>query len=136
MSGCFKVFVVDDDPATLDIMRSLLESEYAVETFASVEECQSRLTDEKPGMFLLDVNLPGMNGYDFCRQLKDEHSFRQIPVTFVSSNDTSEARLAGYARPPRAGCRCECPCGAAPLARTASRTGHRRARIRGSAATG
>lgn len=96
MSGCFKVFVVDDDPATLDIMRSLLESEYAVETFASVEECQSRLTDEKPGMFLLDVNLPGMNGYDFCRQLKDEHSFRQIPVTFVSSNDTSEARLAGY----------------------------------------
>jgi CheY-like chemotaxis protein len=47
-------------------------------------------------MFLLDVSLPGMDGYAFCRQIKDDPALRQIPVTFVSSNDTIEARLEGY----------------------------------------
>jgi len=68
----------------------------AIETFESVEVCMPRLADERPGMFLLDVSLPGMDGYSFCRQIKDDPSLRHIPVTFVSGHDDIDARLAGY----------------------------------------
>lgn len=96
MSDAFKVFAIDDDPLILEVMREILEPECAVETFESVEACLPRFEVEKPGMFLLDVSLPGMDGYAFCRTIKDDESLRNIPVTFVSSHDTIDARLKGY----------------------------------------
>ncbi len=96
MNDPFKVFVVDDDPIILDVMRSFLEPDYAVSTFDSAESCQVRLATEKPDMFLLDVGLPGIDGYVFCRQLKDDPAYARIPVAFVSSHDTIDARIVGY----------------------------------------
>lgn len=96
MSGPFKVFVVDDDPYVLEIIRGILQPECTVETFASVDACQRRLEIESPDMFLLDVRMPDTDGYTFCRQIKDDTRLSAIPVTFVSSNDTIDARLLGY----------------------------------------
>jgi DNA-binding response OmpR family regulator len=96
MSNPFKVFVVDDDPMILDVLQSIFEADCVVETFASAEACQARLASEKPDMFLLDVSLPGMDGYTFCRQLKDDPAFSRIPLTFISSHDTIDARMSGY----------------------------------------
>jgi CheY-like chemotaxis protein len=96
MSQTFKVFVVDDDPFVLDIIRGILEPGCTVETFDSVEACAPRLETVKPDMFLLDVRMPGIDGYAFCREIKDDAGLRHIPVTFVSGQDTIEARLKGY----------------------------------------
>jgi CheY-like chemotaxis protein len=96
MSHLFRVFVVDDDPMLLDVMQSILSPECDVTIFASAEECQMALTLEMPDMFLLDVNLPGIDGYALCRWIKADDRLRRIPVTFVSSYDTIDARLAGY----------------------------------------
>ncbi len=96
MSEAFKVFVVDDDPLVLDIIRGILEPAYAVETFSAAAACLERLAVASPDMFLLDVRMPGVDGYELCRRLKDDAALGQIPVTFVSSQDTIEARLRGY----------------------------------------
>lgn len=96
MSDIFKVFAIDDDPLILEILRDTLEPDCHVEAFESAEACLPRLETEKPDMFLLDVGLPGVDGYSFCRVIKDDESLRHIPVTFVSSHDTIEARLKGY----------------------------------------
>lgn len=96
MSEAFKVFVVDDDAFVLDIIRGILEPACEVETFDSVEACAPRLDTTKPDMFLLDVRMPGIDGYAFCRQIKDDAGLRHIPVTFVSGQDTIDARLKGY----------------------------------------
>lgn len=96
MSDAFRVFAIDDDPLILEIMREVLEPDCVVETFDSAESCLPRLEVERPGMFLLDVSLPGMDGYGLCRRIKDDESLRDIPVTFVSSHDTIDARLKGY----------------------------------------
>ena len=96
MSASFKVYVVDDDPVVLDIMHAILEPDCQVETFPSAEDCLMQLESEKPDFFLLDVNLPGMDGYTLCRRIKDTPALRNIPVTFVSSNDTIEERVTGY----------------------------------------
>jgi CheY-like chemotaxis protein len=92
----FKVFAVDDDPIILSVIREIVEPECTVETFGSAEDCLARLGTEKPDMFLLDVGLPGMDGYAFCRQIKDDSALRQIPVTFISGYDTIDAKLKGY----------------------------------------
>lgn len=96
MTTSFSVHVVDDDPVVLDVIGTILKDDCRVATFSSVEDCQLKLADEKPDLFLLDVNLPGIDGYSFCRALKDEFSTRRIPVIFVSSKDTIEERLQGY----------------------------------------
>ncbi len=96
MSQSFKVFVVDDDPMIRDIMCAILEPDCQVVTFASCEECQARLASEKPDLFLLDITLPGMDGYAFCRVIKDDAALRSIPVIFVSAHDTIEERVKGY----------------------------------------
>lgn len=96
MSDGFKVFAIDDDPLVLEILCDILQPEYALETFQSAEACLQQLEMGKPDMFLLDVGLPGMDGYAFCRQLKDDTRTWDTPITFVSSHDTIEARLQGY----------------------------------------
>ena len=96
MSDTFTVFAIDDDPMILDVLRQALTPECGVECFGSVEACQPRLDLERPAMFLLDVSLPGEDGYSFCRRIKDDESLRHIPVAFISSHDTIEARIKGY----------------------------------------
>ncbi|MDD2742741.1 MAG: response regulator [Rhodocyclaceae bacterium] len=96
MNEPFLVFVVDDDPYILIIIQGILEHYCQVETFESVEVCQGRLSAVKPDMFLLDVKMPDVNGLVFCRQIKDDFALKHIPVTFVSSQESLEARLKGY----------------------------------------
>jgi CheY-like chemotaxis protein len=96
MSNGFKVFAIDDDPLVLEILGEILQPEYVLEIFESAESCFEQLDKGKPDMFLLDVGLPGMDGYTFCRQLKDDTRTWDTPITFVSSHDTIEARLQGY----------------------------------------
>ena len=96
MNKGFKVFTVDDDPFVLDVIRGILDADCAVETFSSVAACKQRLATEKPDMFLLDVRMPGTDGYSFCRQIKDDYQLRQIPVTFISSQDSIDDRVRGY----------------------------------------
>jgi CheY-like chemotaxis protein len=86
MSNGFKVFAIDDDPLVLEILGEILQPEYVLEIFESAESCFEQL----------DKGKPGMDGYTFCRQLKDDTRTWDTPITFVSSHDTIEARLQGY----------------------------------------
>jgi DNA-binding response OmpR family regulator len=96
MSNSFKVFAVDDDPVVLDIIQAILDPDCQIQTFADAEDCQTRLAAEKPDLFLLDVSLPGMDGFSFCRLIREDYSLRGTPVIFISSHDTIEERIKGY----------------------------------------
>lgn len=97
MSQRVNVFVVDDEPAMLEVTHAMLADENCeVEGFASARACLARIQERQPDLFLLDVRLGGMNGYELCRALKDCPETADIPVIFVSGLDSIEARLAGY----------------------------------------
>lgn len=96
MESKFCIFVVDDDSVMQTLLGSILQKDYEVEIFSSSEDCLTRLADKTPDMFLLDVGLPGINGYALCRQIKDEYATRHVPVTFISGHDSEEDRLTGY----------------------------------------
>ena len=96
MESAFKVFVVDDDPAVRSIICAILEPDYPVDAFESAEACAAQLETTHPDLILLDINLPGMDGYALCRQLKGAPETRAIRVMFVSAHEGSEERIAGY----------------------------------------
>ena len=96
MSQTFKVHAVDDDPLILDVIRAILEPEYRFTAFENAEACCATLETDKPDLFFLDVSLPGMNGFDLCRKIKEDPELCSTPVIFVSGHDTIEERLQGY----------------------------------------
>lgn len=90
------VFVVDDDETIRFMLEGTLRRKYEVESFDSSESCLDRLTQKLPSIFLLDVGLPRMNGYDLCRKLRSTPESKSIPVIFISGHDELNDVLAGY----------------------------------------
>ena len=62
----------------------------------SGEEAIETALQIKPSLILLDIMMPGIDGYETCRRLKNAEATRDIDVIFVSSHDTAEEKLAGY----------------------------------------
>lgn len=96
MGARAKVLVVDDEPVNREIMQEILEADFDVDYAESGQQCIELAQSNKPGLILLDINMPGMSGYEVCQQLKNDESTKSIPVTFVSALDTLAERLAGY----------------------------------------
>ena len=96
MAEGFRVFVVDDDPVLLEVLAVNLEEHCQVETFSSAAACLARVDALQPDMFIVDVSMPGMGGYELCRRLRDDFMTQDIPVTLISASDDIETRLAAY----------------------------------------
>jgi CheY-like chemotaxis protein len=96
MNTEFLVYVVDDNSVMQTLFPAMLKEICEVETFASAEDCLVRLAERTPDMFLLDVGLPGMDGYELCRRIRANETTRNIPITFVSAHDEESDLLTGY----------------------------------------
>ena len=79
------VLIVDDTPENLSLLRQLLQEEYHVKTVCSGEDALRSLEGEvRPDLILLDVVMPGIDGYEVCRQLKSNPRSADIPVVFLT----------------------------------------------------
>jgi DNA-binding response OmpR family regulator len=96
MSNTFALFVVDDDEMTRTLLEANLSAIGPVEAFETAEACLERLDENVPDVFLLDVGLPGMDGYALCRKIRSRPETETVPVIFISGHDDLESRLAGY----------------------------------------
>lgn len=96
MSANTKVFLVDDDPTTALVVESVLGGGFTLEAFDCAADCLARLATDTPAAFLLDVQMPEMDGYELCRRIKALPQTRNVPVIFLSARDTLEDVLAGY----------------------------------------
>lgn len=96
MSNDYCIFVVDDDSTTRLLLNVMLGNTFTVECFDAAEPCMHRLNEQRPDLFLLDVGLPGLDGYELCRYIKANPMTAQVPVVFLSGHDNPEDILAGY----------------------------------------
>lgn len=96
MTSAYTIFAVDDDEVIRLLIGSMLSDDYQVEVFDSAEACLERVDARQPDLFLLDVSLPGMNGYELCRTLKAKSVTACCPVIFLSSLDKASDVLSGY----------------------------------------
>lgn len=82
-----KIFLVEDNEAIREILEIFLTSEnYNVKSFATVEEFAARDVCETPDLYLFDVMLPDGSGIDLCRQIKEDHDNKNIPVIIMSAH--------------------------------------------------
>lgn len=87
------IFVVDDEENIRLLLTRYLQNEgYAVESFHSVEEMAERLDSGYPDMLILDIMLPGQDGLEFCRDLRQRSG---IPVIFISARRKALDRIVG-----------------------------------------
>ena len=86
------VLVVDDIAANRDLLRQTLEPAGYEVLLAPGGEMALKIAQRTiPDVLLLDVNMPGLNGYDVCRQLKEIDKTRHIPVIFITANEGSQS---------------------------------------------
>ncbi len=95
-SGADPILIVDDDSGTRSAIATILaDAGYVTREADSGADALRAARSEAPGLVLLDVNLPGMCGYEVCRLLRDEFG-DQFPIVFVSGARTeSFDRVAG-----------------------------------------
>lgn len=91
-----RVMVVDDDLVNCEIMELHLQDEYELSVFESGQACLANIENVMPHVVLLDVSMPGMDGYEVCKQIKANENTSIIPVIFVSARSTDEERLIGF----------------------------------------
>lgn len=96
MSDNYTIFFVDDVEINRRIAESAFGSSYGIEVFESGKACLERLSVKTPDLFLLDVDMPEMDGYALCRRIKAQADCAGVPVVFISGLDDLESRLTGY----------------------------------------
>ncbi len=96
-NGRRTILVVDDSPQDIAILNEELKVDYRVQAATDLVAA-SRLAhaNPPPDLILLDVMMPGMDGYQFCRALKAEPATRSIPVIFVTARGAAESEAAGF----------------------------------------
>ncbi|TMQ71198.1 MAG: response regulator [Candidatus Eisenbacteria bacterium] len=91
-----RILVVDDDPRVREVLARFLEREgYVTVPATSGEEALERVASQPPDLVLLDVQLPGIDGYTVCRVLKENEATALIPVTILTGLQDAEARTRG-----------------------------------------
>lgn len=84
------VLVVDDDPELRDMLSFSLELEgHSVRTAVHGRDALAQLQDVRPGVILLDLMMPVMDGAEFCRHLRQDPSFATIPVLCLSAKHSA-----------------------------------------------
>jgi CheY-like chemotaxis protein len=91
------ILVVDDLPANLELVAGSLEQRgYHVVVAQGGAEALERALLVRPALILLDVTMPGIDGFETCRQLKAIDELRDIPVLFMSARADVGDKLAGF----------------------------------------
>lgn len=92
------ILIVDDMPANLGVLTTHLEREgYVAVVAQGGEEGIERAAFVRPDLILLDVMMPGMDGFEACRRLKSDPVTRDIPVIFMTALSDTGDKLAGFA---------------------------------------
>lgn len=91
-----RILIVDDEPHNRRLLEVMLKPEgFVLLTAASGEEALAIVAQETPDLVLLDVMMPGMDGFEVTRRIKGDFATKSIPVIVVTALDDREARMRG-----------------------------------------
>ncbi len=91
------VMVVDDSPANLKLLEDMLQQQgYHVRSFPRGRLALASAAKNPPDLILLDINMPEMDGYEVCEQLKIDGNLARIPVIFLSALDETADKVKAF----------------------------------------
>jgi len=91
-----KILIADDNEINVEIFRELLEEQYVLETAGNGQQCLEKIERFEPDIVLLDIVMPGMDGYETCRRIKSDPRSQTTHIILISSKTSVESRLKGY----------------------------------------
>ena len=90
------ILVVDDTPENIDVLSGVLRPDYKVKAALNGEKALKIAGGSpKPDMILLDIMMPGMDGYEVCRRLKADPATKKIPIIFITAKSEVEDEKKG-----------------------------------------
>ena len=89
------VLIVDDEVSNIEIMNAVLEDHYEICFATSGEQALEVARSVLPDLILLDVMMPGLDGYEVCLRLKNDRLLADVPVIFTTGLDDQEAEVRG-----------------------------------------
>ena len=91
-----KILVVDDEPDIVTMIKMRLEaSGYDVLTAIDGNSAYAKAKSDSPDLIILDLMLPGMDGYHVCRLLKFDKKYRHIPIIILTARGRREDKMQG-----------------------------------------
>lgn len=91
------ILIVDDDPSALKLLKDILTTEnHVVRLFNNGELALRSILVEAPELILLDIRMPGMNGFEVCRRIKENERLKEIPVIFISAASDMEDKVRAF----------------------------------------
>jgi putative two-component system response regulator len=95
LSEC-KILIVEDTEENIDILIEALGNEYDIAVAMDGETALESLEEEIPDIILLDIMMPGMDGYEVCRCIKENKKFSKVPIIFLTAMTDIESRAKGF----------------------------------------
>ncbi|MDK2977742.1 MAG: two-component system, sensor histidine kinase and response regulator [Bacteroidales bacterium] len=93
----FKILIVDDNPKNLQVLGNLLEkNHYHVEYALSGSEALEWIKSEQFDLLLLDIMMPGMDGYEVCEIIRKDEQYQDIPIIFLTAKTDKESIVKGF----------------------------------------
>ena len=91
------ILIVDDEPAALKLLRDILTADsHVVRPFNNGELALRSIMVEAPELILLDIRMPGLNGFEVCRRIKQDERLKEIPVIFISAASDMEDKVRAF----------------------------------------
>lgn len=91
------ILIVDDMPENLQLLVSILRPDYRISVASNGEKALEIVrSDSPPDLVLLDIMMPGVDGYEVCKQLKADPKTKDIPIIFLTAKDDPEAETRGF----------------------------------------
>ncbi len=91
------VMIIDDEPENLNVLgETLRQNGWNVSAFPDGELALTAAREEAPDVVLLDIRMPGMDGYEVCRRFKADEALRAIPILFISALSAAEDIVEGF----------------------------------------
>lgn len=92
------ILVVDDNPTNLAVISQALRSEgWQVRMAVDGEDALSKVAQNPPELILLDVQMPGIDGFEVCKQLKTDEATSDIPIIFMTALSDTDSKVKGLA---------------------------------------
>ena len=92
-----RILIVDDEPSNIMILRGFLEQhDFDVSVAMDGGQTMQILESCRPELILLDVMMPGMDGFELCRLLKEDKETADIPIIFMTSLSSVENKVSGF----------------------------------------
>lgn len=96
MQSNYRVLIVDDVPHNVEILETTLEDKYVLATASTGEDALKIIPTFRPDLILLDIMMPGIDGYEVCQRIKADERYNFIKIILVTGKALVEERLRGY----------------------------------------